>query len=115
MFIDWEKTKIFLKPGITDMRKHINGLSIIAAEEISDEIFNGNLFLFCGRRRKILKILYWDRNGFCLWIKKLEKDKFPWPKDQNEIRELNKQQLSMLLDGIDFFNPHQKLSYKSVL
>jgi len=114
MFINWNKAKIFIKPGFTDMRKQINGLAMISREKISDNIFNGNLFLFCSKSRRHIKILYWDRNGFCLWYKRLEKDKFPWPKDANEIKELNTHQLSMLLDGIDFFNAHQKLDYKKV-
>ena len=114
MFINIDKVKIFLKPGATDMRKHINGLAMIASKEINDNIFSGNLFLFCSKSRKHLKILYWDRNGFCLWLKRLEKDKFPWPKNTNELKELNKHQLSMLLDGIDFFNTHKTLNYKKV-
>jgi transposase len=114
MFIDWNKAKIFIKPGFTDMRKQINGLALIASKEISNNIFAGNLFLFCSKSRRHLKILYWDRNGFCLWYKRLEKDKFPWPKNTNEIKELSTHQLSMLLDGIDFFNAHKKLYYKKV-
>jgi len=114
MFPDLDKVKIFIKPGITDMRKEVNGLAMIAREEISDNIFSGNLFLFCSRSRKHLKILYWDRNGFSLWYKRLEKDKFPWPKNAKEIKELSPHQLSMLLDGIDFFNVHQKLNFKDI-
>ena len=58
--------KIYLALGATDMRKSINGLSIIASEHMELNIFSGHLFVFCNRRRTILKILYWDQNGFCV-------------------------------------------------
>ncbi len=115
MKIDFTNLKIFIKPGLTDMRKQINGLSIMVEEEFGKELFGGNLYLFCNRTRKRLKILYWDKNGFCLWLKRLEKDRFPWPKNEHEVIEITKDQLFMLLDGIDFFNVHKKLNYSSVL
>jgi transposase len=59
--------------------------------------------------------LYWDKNGFCLWFKRLEKYKFPWPKNAEEARQISFEELQMLLNGIDFFNAHQKLTYQSVL
>ena len=77
-------------------------------------MFSANLFLFCSRNRKHLKILYWDRNGFCLWWKRLEKARFPWPKNKEEVRQLTYNELSFLLDGIDFFHPHKTLYYKKV-
>ena len=79
MILDWSKVRMFVKPGPTDMRKQINGLSIVVAEELAMDPLDGSLFLFCNKQRRILKVIYWDRNGFCLWLKKLEKDKFPWP------------------------------------
>ncbi|HEG42896.1 MAG TPA: transposase, partial [Phycisphaerales bacterium] len=69
MILDWNKVRIFVKPGPTDMRKQINGLSIIVSEELEMDPFEGNLFLFCNRRKKILKIIYWDKNGFAMWMK----------------------------------------------
>ena len=68
MILDWEKVRVFVKPGATDMRKQINGLSIIVAEELAMDPLDGSLFLFCNKQRRILKIIYWDRNGFCLWL-----------------------------------------------
>ena len=70
--------RIFLAPGYTDMRKSINGLSVLVDEYDLDP-FSGNLFAFCNRRRDKLKILYWDYNGFCLWYKRLEQHCFRWP------------------------------------
>jgi transposase len=75
---------------------------------------DGNIYLFCNRQRKILKALYWDRNGFCLWQKRLEKHKFPWPQNDEAARAISYKELKMLLEGIDFWNAHQPLSYSSV-
>jgi transposase len=115
MFIDIKSLRIFLKPDSTDMRKQINGLSIITQEVIEQDPFSGNLFMFCNKSRTILKILYWDRNGFAMWLKRLEKGKYPWPRDNQKIRELSEAQLRMLLDGIDFWNAYENLNYKKVI
>lgn len=115
MILDWSKVRVFVKPGPTDMRKQINGLSIIVAEELAMDPLDGSLFLFCNKHKRILKIIYWDRNGFCLWLKKLEKDKFPWPAKLAEATEITQQQFSFLLQGIDFWNAHKKLEFRSVL
>ena len=114
MLIDFEKVRIFVRPGVTDLRKQSSGLSIIVSEELALDPFSGSLFLFCNQRRTILKIVYWDLNGFCLWMKKLEKQKFPWPKDEKAAREITVEQLKWLLAGIDFWSPHRKLSYSQV-
>lgn len=114
MIVNWEKTKILIRPGITDFRKQINGLARIVSEELKENVFSGVLFLFCNRDRTRLKILYWNKNGFCLWMKRLEKDKFPWPTNVSEAKELTFNEFRMLLRGIDFFKAHQKLEYESV-
>ena len=115
MFIEWSKVAIIIRPGTTDMRKHINGLSAIAQSELDKNVFNGQLFMFCSKTRRQLKILYWDRNGFCLWCKRLEKDKFPWPDESASGWTISTEQLRMLLDGVDFFHTHQRLNYSHVM
>ena len=65
MIIEWGKVRIFVKPGATDLRKQINGLSVIVSEELKMNVFEANLFLFCNKHRRILKIIYWETNGFC--------------------------------------------------
>ncbi len=114
MFIDFTAVSIFVRPGITDMRKQINGLSVLAENEMEKDSGSGSLFLFCSRNRKNLKCIYWDRNGFCMWQKKLEKDKFPWPMTEEEAREITFDQLRLLLDGIDFWKAHQNINYKEM-
>jgi transposase len=114
MLLDVSRVAIYVRPGVTDMRKAINGLSVIVAEEMAHDPLSGNLFLFCNRYRRIMKCLYWDRNGFCLWQKRLERDRFPWPQTSEAAREISGEQLGMLLDGIDFWRAHRKLSYSRV-
>jgi len=115
MIIDWTKVNIMIKPGKTDFRKQINGLSVIVEREIKKNLFSNYMFIFCSKNRKRLKILYWDRNGFCLWLKRLEKDKFPWPVNEIEARDITYDELRMLLDGINFFTAHKKLEYSKIL
>jgi len=113
--MDWSNTRIYIKPGRTDMRKSINGLSVIVQENFKKDPLSGNLFVFCNRKKDIIKILYWDRNGFCIWQKRLEKDRFPWPVSKEEVSELNTQQFGWLLNGVDFRKMHKNLHYKSVM
>lgn len=84
-------TKVFLALGATDIRKAINGLSVIVSEQMNLDVFSGNLFVFCNRQKSILKILYWDKNGFCLWQKRLEKDRFKWPNTRTEVMDMRPQ------------------------
>jgi transposase len=112
MRLDFSQTRIFLRPGYIDMRKAINGLSLLTEQEMGLNPFSGSLFLFCGKSRRILKAIYWDRNGFCLWQKRSEKEKFPWPISSESVRELSETEINMLLDGIDFFHVHRSMRYE---
>ena len=114
MILDISKIKIFLRPGSTDLRKAVNGLSAIVQDTMKQDPFSGSVFLFCNRERKLLKAVYWDKTGFWLSQKRLEKNKFPWPCDETEARELAVEELQMLLVGIDFFKAHKELFYKKV-
>ena len=114
MILDLSKVKIFIWPGATDMRKAVNGLSAIVQETMAQDPFSGNVFLFCNHTRKLIKAVYWDKTGFWLSQKRLEKDKYPWPQDESEVRELTAEQLRMLLSGIDFFKAHKEVFYKKV-
>jgi transposase len=115
MFIDWDRVKVFVRPGATDLRKQINGLAAIVQGLMGGDPLSGNLYLFSNQERRLLKAVYWDRNGFSMWYKKLEKDKFPWPRTQEAAREISVEQLRMVLSGIDFWNAHQSLPYRSVI
>jgi transposase len=114
MIMDLSKARIFVRPGSTDLRKAINGLSAIVQEKMKEDPFSGSVYLFCNRGRELLKAVYWDKTGFWLSQKRLEKDRFPWPQDESEARELTAQELRMLLAGIDFFKAHKTLYYQKV-
>ena len=109
-----EETPIYLKTGITDMRKSINGLSGLVQNEMKLNPFEPGYFLFCGKTKRILKLLYWDRTGFAMWYKRLEQARFPWPENEEEVRQVSAQQVEWLLSGIDFFKAHKKLSFSRV-
>ena len=105
---------VYLMPGYTDMRKAINGLSILVSQTENCQAFDGSYFVFCNKARQIIKILYWEKNGFCLWQKRLEKQRFSWPKDMSEAKKISSRELRWLLDGL---NPmqvtgHKELAYK---
>ncbi len=114
MFLDIQKVRIFVKPGATDMRKQQAGLSVLVQNILKEDPFNGSLYLFCNRRRNLLKLLYWDTNGFCMWQKRLEQDTFPWPKTPEEALEITERQLRLLLEGLDIWKAHKKLNYTEV-
>lgn len=110
--------QVYLCRDVVDFRKAINGLSILVEEVLELDVFSPHLFVFCNRKRDKIKALYWERNGFVLWQKRLERDRFPWPRDHDdEVIELSGRQLNWLLDGIDIFRikPHQSLEFDSVL
>ena len=106
--------KVYLAVGSTDMRKAINGLSILVEQAMDLDQFSCVLFVFCNGKRTIIKILYWDHNGFCLWHKRLEEDKFKWPATGDQILMIGSKQLGWLLAGLDYTSAHQRLRYSAV-
>ena len=108
--------EVYLALGNTDMRKSINGLSILVETSMDLDLFSGHLFVFCNRRRNMLKILYWDRNGFCLWHKRLEKHRFRWPDCESEVLKIGQRELLWLMEGleIDQKGAHKSLSYSMI-
>ena len=109
-------TRVYLALGSTDLRKAINGLSILVADHLDFDVFSGHLFVFCNRARTIIKILYYHRNGFCLWQKRLEEDRFHWPQSREQVLEVGARELSWLLEGLDpsRIQGHPKLSYSNL-
>lgn len=109
MFPDLNNFSIYIVPGYVDMRKQITGLSSVLYDTTEINLQEPNIFIFCGKTKKILKALYWDKNGFCLWQKKLCKDRFPWPNTEGEIELLDLDKLTLLLKGIDFWRAHKPM------
>lgn len=108
-------SKVYIALGATDMRKSINGLSLLVVDQFDLDVFSGNLFAFCNRRRDLIKILYWADSGFCIWMKRLEKDIFRWPDSEQDVMEINRTALDWLLNGLDLRQAHKRLEYTSVL
>lgn len=108
------RQRVYLALGGTDMRKAINGLSILVEQAMGLNPFSGDLFVFCNRQRSIIKILYWDKNGFALWIKRLEKHRFKWPNAAEEVILIGPKELEWLLAGLDYTSAHRQLKYSAV-
>jgi len=109
--------RVYLHREPVDFRLAINGLSLRVAQQFALDPFCGALFVFCNRQRNKIKILYWERNGFCLWQKRLEQETFRWPKHlAEETVSLSSQELCWLLDGFDLWRnpPHKILNYSSL-
>jgi transposase len=106
--------RVFIALGATDMRKSINGLSLLVEEQFEPDLFTGSYYAFCNRKRDIVKILYWADNGFCIWMKRLEKDVFRWPESEQEVVEVSQTALSWLLQGLDFQQAHNRLTHNAV-
>ena len=108
--------QVYLAVGATDMRKQINSLSMLVQEGMELDLFSGSVFVFCNRRRSTVKALYWDRNGFCLRQKRLERDRFRWPESKEEVLRISPWELRWLLDGLELIQrgAHRQLSYLSV-
>ena len=94
-------TPIWLYPESIDFRKQIDGLVLLVSDELKLNPISGQLFLFRNRSANKIKILWWERNGFWLCYKRLEKGKFIFPKAGNSVLELTRDQLSWLLSGLD--------------
>jgi len=107
---------VYLHRNAVDFRKSINGLSVIVEQQMQLSPFSEALFVFCNKRRDKLKVLYWDKTGFCLWYKRLEKDTFKWPRKHLETTvSLSAEQMDWLLRGFDItrLKPHELLSFNT--
>jgi transposase len=90
---------------VTDLRRGFTGLSAQIQTVLKESPFSGHVFVFRGRRGDLIKMLWWDGDGLCLFAKRLEKGRFIWPKVDNGTVALTRAQLSMLLEGIDWRRP----------
>ena len=107
--IHWAKVPVYLHRQPVDFRKSINGLVKVVEQAMGRSPMDEALFVFGARGRNKVKVLYWDRTGFCLWYKRLEKDRFAWPRTaQESVLHLDVEQLDWLLRGLDILRmkPH---------
>jgi transposase len=92
--------QVYLAPGITDLRKSIDGLSALVSAVFELDPFSDRWFVFCNRQRDKLKILRWDTNGFWLYYRRLERGRFKWPVQTGPALSVTRRQLQWLLDGL---------------
>jgi transposase len=109
-------TKVYLAKDATDMRKSFRGLITLTEAVLRQEPVSGHLFVFVNRRRDLMKILYWDGTGFCIWYKRLERGSFQKPPaaagEERPGLELSTAQLSLMLQGIDLTSVRQRLRFQ---
>lgn len=95
-------TMIWIAAGVTDLRRGFTGLSAIAQTVLEQNPYSGHVFVFRGKRGDLIKLLWWDGDGLCLFAKRLERGRFIWPRAEQGAVSLSRAQLSMLLEGIDW-------------
>ena len=98
-------TQIWIAAGVTDLRRGFTGLSAQVQTVLKETPFSGHVFVFRGRRGDLIKMLWWDGDGLCLFAKRLERGRFIWPQAEKGAVSLSRAQLSMLLEGIDWRRP----------
>jgi transposase len=110
--------RILVYRGPVDFRKRRRSLAAVVQDQIKEDPFSATLFIFLNKRRDCLRALYWDKTGFAMWEKELEKDRFPWPRQMPREGSvvLQNQQVQWLLEGVDFWKlkPHTELEYSRV-
>ena len=97
--------RIWIVAGVTDLRRGFVGLSGMVQTAVKADPFSGQVFVFRGRRGDLIKLLWWDGDGLCLFAKRLERGRFIWPQATSGVVSLTPAQLSMLLEGIDWRRP----------
>jgi transposase len=110
-------TQVYLCREPIDFRKSIDGLSVLVEQELALNPFGNALYVFINRQRNKIKGLYWHRNGFCLWYKRLESERFAWPRDAEAATQtISLQEFEWLIEGFDLWRnkPHRTLQFASV-
>ena len=90
----------FIACGYTDMRKQIDGLVAVVELQFGKKLDETSVFLFCGRRADRIKALYWDGTGYVLLYKRLAEKRFQWPRNEQELKQLTKQEFRWLMEGL---------------
>ena len=100
-------TQIWIAAGVTDLRRGFTGLSALVQSKLEKSPMSGQVFIFRGRRGDLVKLIWFDGDGLCLFCKRLERGKFVWPQASEGVVSLTRAQLSMLLEGIDWRRPQR--------
>lgn len=93
--------KVYIATKPLDMRKSFDGMAALVTAQLQKDVYSGNLFVFLNKRQDRIKILYWDRNGYCFWYKRLEEGSFRMPKMTGNVYAVSSAELNLLLEGIE--------------
>jgi transposase len=108
--------RVFLYRRPTDMRKSFHGLIALTESELKQDPLSGSFFAFVNRRRDRIKILYWGQTGFCIWYQQLQKGTYEIPEpeslDEQDVLQVTRSQLSLILDGIDLSSARQRIRFR---
>ncbi len=104
--------RIWLYTRPVDMRKSYDGLTALVEPALQENPLSGQLFVFINRRRTQIKILYFDRSGYCIWMKRLEQGQFRYTTSATNKQALSWTELKLLLEGIELTNSRQYKRYK---
>lgn len=100
-------TRIFLACGATDMRKGFDGLAVLVQQKLEQSPHSGALFAFRGKRGDLVKLLWYDGQGLCLFAKRMDRGRFVWPSTKTGTVTMSAAQVTMLLEGIDWRRPER--------
>ncbi|WP_045496225.1 IS66 family insertion sequence element accessory protein TnpB [Vibrio hyugaensis] len=106
--------QLYLYPAPVDFRKSIDGLSYLVEQSMKLDPFEPALFLFCNRAKDKVKAIYWDRTGFALWYKRLDRERFRWPSKGSSTQILESHELEALLAGFALAG-HRTINAKSLI
>lgn len=112
MFFPNDRVRVWLYARPTDMRKQFDGLAALARNQLQEDPMSGHAFVFINRRRTYMKILYFDRDGYCLWSKRLEQGQFNYNADRGDKQALSWTELKLLLDGLEVQKSRQFKRYE---
>ena len=105
-------TRIWIAAGYTDLRRGFQGLTTLVETVLEQAPYSGHVFVFRGKRGDLIKVLWWDGDGLCLFQKRLERGRFIWPQASSGTVALTRAQLSMLLEGIDWRSRSERGNHK---
>jgi len=103
--------RIFISTVPGDMRRSFDGLAAMTEQILAQDPFSGHLFVFRNKRGDRVKILYWDRSGYCLWYKRLEEGTFRFPERREKSVEVDAAELALLLEGFDLTGARRAKRY----
>ena len=111
MFFPESQVRIWLYAKPTDMRRSFNGLAAMAKNLMGENPLSGQVFVFINRRQTQIKILYFDRSGYCIWAKRLEQGRFNYKRFAGDKQALNWTELKLIIEGIELKNTLQRKRY----